>query len=926
MNEKNKSSITIQKNSIQESNFSGMEINTLLEHYQNGHYDLAESLANKLTQLDPNHLLCWKVLGAIFKQTGRLHESLLAIQRIVAISPNDAEAYSNLGVMLKALGRLEEAETSYKKAISLKPDYAEAYSNLGNILKEFGRFEEAETDYKKAISLKPDYPEAYSNLGNTLKELGRLEEAEKSYKKAIGLKPDYAEAYSNLGIMLKELGRLEEAETSYKNAIALQPGFAEAHNSLGNTLKELGKLEEAELSYKKAITLKPNFAEVHSNLGQTLKELGRLEDAELSFKNAVVLKPDFAEAHSNLGILLAELNKLEDAEISYKIAISLKPDFAEAHSNLGNILKDLGRLEEAETSYKNAIVFKPDLAEAHNNLCITYLESNKISLAFDAVISLIKMNQSFETKILFTEVIKKISLQTWDASLSESMVSALTEPWVRPSDVISFACRLLKTDKEFIQHLEPLREYRSHSVFDEGFIRSISKKEFNSSSLLFAMLSSCPIPDAELELFFTNLRRHLLKKVSSTMLTVDEADEEAGFYCSLAQQCFINEYIYFQTPEEIDCFEQLCNRLTRSLETAQDVPALWVISVACYFPLYLVAGADKLLLQNWSEDVKSLLKQQIQEPLEELNLRSSIPVLTSVENQVSLAVQSQYEENPYPRWVSLPKDLNKKYLNSYIQSKFPLTPFKRLVDNENLEILVAGCGTGQHPISTEQSLKRARILAVDLSMTSLAYAKRKTLELGIESIEYAQADLLKLKSLGITFDVIESVGVLHHLANPFEGWEILLSLLKPYGLMRLGFYSVHARRDIVRVRNLIAKEGIGSSSQDIRDYRKYLVGLKNTVDYGFATKSADFFTTSACRDLLFHVSEHHMTLGMIANFLKDHDLNFIGFEIDRSVIRAYKNRFPNDPSACNLKQWDIYEEKNPDTFANMYQFWVQRKV
>jgi len=71
------------------------------------------------------------------------------------------------------------------------------------------------------------------------------------------------------------------------------------------------------------------------------------------------------------------------------------------------------------------------------------------------------------------------------------------------------------------------------------------------------------------------------------------------------------------------------------------------------------------------------------------------------------------------------------------------------------------------------------VLAVDLSMGSLAYAKRKTRELGLTSIEYAQADLLKLNSLGRSFDVIESGGVLHHLADPWTGGKCFLSLLRP---------------------------------------------------------------------------------------------------------------------------------------------------
>jgi SAM-dependent methyltransferase len=209
-------------------------------------------------------------------------------------------------------------------------------------------------------------------------------------------------------------------------------------------------------------------------------------------------------------------------------------------------------------------------------------------------------------------------------------------------------------------------------------------------------------------------------------------------------------------------------------------------------------------------------------------------------------------------------------------------------------------------------------------MASLAYAKRKTSGLDIDSIFYAQADLLKLGSLGRTFDVIESSGVLHHIEYPFEGLAVLLSLLRPNGLMRLGFYSELARRDIVQVRKLISKAGIGSSSKDIRDYRKQLNHSYEYKDFEFANRNFDFFSTSTCRDLLFHVQEHRMDLKKLSDFFKEHDLNFLGFDMDSSIIRSYKNRFPSDPSATNLDQWQIYEEDNPDTFSTMYQFWIQK--
>ena len=53
--------------------------------------------------------------------------------------------------------------------------------------------------------------------------------------------------------------------------------------------------------------------------------------------------------------------------------------------------------------------------------------------------------------------------------------------------------------------------------------------------------------------------------------------------------------------------------------------------------------------------------------------------------------------------------------------------------------------------------------AVDLSFSSLAYAKRKTDELGSVNIDYLQADILNLRQMGKEFDIIESAGVLHHM-------------------------------------------------------------------------------------------------------------------------------------------------------------------
>ena len=236
-------------------------------------------------------------------------------------------------------------------------------------------------------------------------------------------------------------------------------------------------------------------------------------------------------------------------------------------------------------------------------------------------------------------------------------------------------------------------------------------------------------------------------------------------------------------------------------------------------------------------------------------------------------------------------------------------------------VLVAGCGTGYHAIGTAQKYQGAQVLAVDLSLASLAYAKRKTPAALAARITYAQADILKLGSLGRSFDVIDASGVLHHMADPLEGWRILLGLLRPGGFMHLGLYSELARRDVVAARAFIAERGYAPTPSDIRRCRQELL----ETPLRSLARSHDFFSTSECRDLLFHVQESRLTIPAIKAFLAEHGLKFIGFEFDPATLQRYRALFAQAGwSMGDLDRWHAVETEYPDTFAAMYQFWLQK--
>src|SRR5262249_1554058 len=142
------------------------------------------------------------------------------------------------------------------------------------------------------------------------------------------------------------------------------------------------------------------------------------------------------------------------------------------------------------------------------------------------------------------------------------------------------------------------------------------------------------------------------------------------------------------------------------------------------------------------------------------------------------------------------------------------------------------------------------------------------------NVSYAQADILKLASIGQPFDLIHCDGVLHHLGDPWAGWRVLLSILRPGGLMHVSLYSEIARRDVVAARAFIAERRYRASADALRACRSELMRQEDGSPLRNVARFNDFFTTSECRDLLFHVQENRMTLPAIKDFLAASGVQF----------------------------------------------------
>ena len=686
--------------------------------------------------------------------------------------------------------------------------------------------------------------------------------------------------------------RLTQAEALYRRALALAPARISVLNNLAAVLIGQSRFAEALVLCERAAQIEPGNPDTGANAATCRRELASPEDALRQLDAAIVADPRDRDAHGNRAGILRQLGRFEQALAGYDRALLLGPDDTGLLVDRGGVLARLGRLDDAFASFARALRIDP------------------------------QFHQAGEAFIWLVTGCGYLPRQH-DAAFEALAIRAIVEPWARPLAVAPVLLALLHAEPVIGAGIERVASHWSARLPPAEALPPADRAAVVESRLLPALLENAIVADPGVERWLEMLRCELMQYGIGSGDTRAPEARELTLHCALARQCFINEYVYSAEADEHAAAEHLRATLVDAIARGEAFAAHALAAVACYFPLSGVPGASRLLERAWPAAVEALLTQQVREPLQELALRGDIRRLSGIDDGVSRQVRQQYEENPYPRWVATPRVHRSESLEAYLRRRVPTGPWRRAADhNAAVEALNAGCGTGQNPIETAQRIANIRVLAVDLSLASLAYGACMAQRLGVANVEFAQADILELGSMPQRFDLIESTGVIHHLQDPVQGLRILCSLLKPAGVMKLALYSQAARRPVVAARALIGAHRYSTSAPDIRHCRKTLMRMDPGAPERQVTGFGDFYSLSECRDLLFHVQEHRFTIPGIRTLLADTGLEFIGFE--QTDDAPSQPGVSAAPPAHELDGWDDYEQRHPDTFAGMYQFWVQK--
>ncbi len=658
----------------------------------------------------------------------------------------------------------------------------------------------------------------------------------------------------------------------------------------------MSSIEPSEIKIKKLISLfdKKNFDELLSLSNELLVE----------FPNSILVQ-------NIQGVVYTELKNYKLAKNLFIRVVKLNPKYTDGYYNLANIFSKLDEEEKAIENYNKVIELDKNYFKAHNNLGNIYRKKGLNKKAIECYLSTLEINSNYKVAYYnLAGVLQFYTINVENKNINQYFLYLLKEKnIVRPNSITSNILKGLFLNTDLKKNLSLIND-------------KISNKDFNyilenlqNNSLLMQFMKVCPIPDYYIEKNFIKIRKEILNQTYRSNFN----NSHFNFLISLSIQCFLNEYIYDQSKDEIEKIKKIDERIKNSFKENKKIYDLEILCLSCYEPLTNFSWSDKI---KFSNKLKEICELHLNQNETEIQISKSINSISQVEDLVSIKVKKQYEENPYPRWENLGLSIEPRNIKDVINDSGLNLDLKKIRNSESPEILIAGCGTGQHAITTASKYKNAKILALDLSFKSLSYAKRKANELKINNIDFIQGDILDLKLIDRKFDIIESVGVLHHMNKPFKGWKVLTSCLNNDSLMLIGLYSEKARQHIVQIKKKINKLKVQSNYNNIIKFRKDLIE-NNNDQWNDIKLSPDFYTVSGVRDLLFHIQEHRFTISKIKEYLNKLGLIFLGFE-DQLVKENFAKIYTNKIDLYNLDKWEEYEKSNPRIFAGMYQFWCKK--
>jgi tetratricopeptide (TPR) repeat protein len=269
-----------------------------------------------------------QTLGLYYLGQGRLAESIVELDLIVATWPRDYRSRYYLALAYEENGQPQKALEHY----GMIPEETEFFVNsrihMAYILDQMGEYDEAVNVLEKALVVDGEKVDLYlmlSSLFDAKKEYGKAMEVIEDGLKYQGKN---TELLFRLGVMLDKAGDKEGSIEQMKKVLEIDPDHAESLNYIGYTYAEKGiKLDEALDLIQRALKIKPNSAYIIDSLGWVYYQKGFYDKALDFLKKAFSLLSHDPTIAEHLGDVYFKISEYEKSLEMYQKAITLETQF-----------------------------------------------------------------------------------------------------------------------------------------------------------------------------------------------------------------------------------------------------------------------------------------------------------------------------------------------------------------------------------------------------------------------------------------------------------------------------------------------------------------------------------------------------------------------------------------------------------------------
>ena len=302
------------------------------------------------------------------------------------------------------------------------------------------------------------------------------------------------------------------------------------------------------------------------------------------------------------------------------------------------------------------------------------------------------------------------------------------------------------------------------------------------------------------------------------------------------------------------------------------------------------------------------------------------------DSQVSAAVAKLYDTYPFPPEPILdepPPGYNWRW--NWLAAYNFCTG--RKPQKQDIRILDAGCGSG---VGTEYLVHlnpHAQVVGIDLSAGTLEVAKKRCQSSGADRVEFHHLSIYDVEQIPGQFDLINCVGVLHHLPDPIRGIQALAKKLAPGGIMHIFVYGELGRWEIQLMQKAIALLQ-GNKRGDYRDGvqvgRKIFASLpeNNRIVKREKERWAMENQRDECfADMYVHPQETDYNIDTLFQLIDASGLDFVGFsnpgfwQLEKLLEKA-PELIERAEELTERQRYRLVELLNPE--VTHYEFFLSR--